>query len=235
MTHAHASAPSGISVPATLVREPELRSLLDDIVADPGVHVRWLNTLSFLEFMGTRKIARSMSRRPANRIALQHLAEEARHAYFFKRSIERIAPGVDPGYAWSELLAGLPAARYFNRLDLLVKRDLHEPPASLAPVARRNVAELCYLYVTTLIEERAGTIYPLYDACLAQRDVPLRLAGVIMEEEQHLSDMYGALRELDPGCESRLDRYRQAEGAYFARFFDCLRLSVSGAAYSTTR
>ncbi|MEQ9362649.1 MAG: hypothetical protein RIF32_00315 [Leptospirales bacterium] len=196
-----------------------LEQMLNRIVDRPALHARWLNTLAFLEFMGTRKIARSLNGRRAGRVALQHLAEEARHAYFFKRSIERIAPEADPGFALSELLAGFSAARYFHGLDSLVHRDLLDENPAVAP-------ELCYLYVTTLIEERAGWLYPAYDAVLEARRLPVRLTGVILEEEQHLADMYSAARRLDARCEERLAAYRVQEARGFAGFFTRLQAVV---------
>ncbi len=203
--------------------EAKLLDLLNRIADDRAVHARWLNTLSFLEFMGTRKIARSMHGRRADRLALKHLAEEARHAHFFKRSIERIAPELDPGFALPELLAGFSAARYFHGLDAMVNRELADENPAVAP-------ELCYLYVTTLIEERAGWIYPAYDAVLGERELPVRLGGVILEEEQHLADMYGALQRLDVRCEERMAAFRIEETRGFAGFFARLDAAVPGSA-----
>lgn len=227
------------------VAEEQLNRLLETIVVQPAQHVRWLNTLALLEFMGTRKIARSLAQRRADRTALQHLAEEARHAYFFKRSIERIQPDADPGFAASETLAGFSAARYFHRLDSFVSRDLTryfaqthpDSQSSSAVSTRANSAvqtELCYLYVTTLIEERAGWLYPAYDAVLAAREIPIRLGGVILEEEQHLADMYAVVRELDSDCEARLAGYRRFEAEAFANFFTRLNAAVEVASYSAS-
>ncbi|MCR9142152.1 MAG: hypothetical protein NXI24_07860 [bacterium] len=219
---AHPASHPANSAPATPIVSGDdraLNALLNRIVDEPEIHARWLNTLAFLEFMGTRKIARSLNGRRADRIALQHLAEEARHAYFFKRSIERVAPDADPGFALSELLAGFSAARYFHGLDALVHRDLADADPTVGP-------ELCYLYVTTLIEERAGWLYPAYDAVLEARNLPLRLTGVILEEEQHLADMYSAARRLDPQCEERLQGYRVQEAQGFAGFFTRLQAAV---------
>ena len=105
----------------------------------------------------------------------------------------------------------------------MVNRELAGEDPALAP-------ELCYLYVTTLIEERAGWIYPAYDAVLGERDLPVRLGGVILEEEQHLADMYGALQRLDPNCEERLAGYRVQETRGFAGFFASLDAAVPGSA-----
>lgn len=205
------------------IDDTRLNGLLKTIVDRPDLHVRWLNTLSFLEFMGTRKIARSLQGRRADRISLQHLAEEARHAYFFKRSIERILPDADPGFALNELLAGFSAARYFHSLDAFVRRDLAGENQSGAP-------ELCYLYVTTLIEERAGWIYPAYDEILSSQESPVRLTGIILEEEQHLADMYSAARRTDPRCEERLTEYRRHEALLFGVFFTRLNAAIEVAA-----
>ncbi len=36
-----------------------LEALVDRIVADPALHARWLNTFSYLEYVGFRKIVKS--------------------------------------------------------------------------------------------------------------------------------------------------------------------------------
>lgn len=207
---------------ATAFSSVDLQRFLNRVVVDANRHANWLNTLSFLEFMGTRKIARSLGERHANRLALQHLAEEARHAYFFKRSIERIAPERDPGFALSEMIAGYSAARYFHRLDAHVNADI----ANTEGVTKQQRAELCYLYVTTMIEERAGWMYSTYDAVLERIDSPVRLSGIIAEEEQHLADMFSAATRLDPNASARLQRYRAFEARSFAPFFAALLKSV---------
>lgn len=36
-----------------------LEDLVERIVADPALHARWLNTFSYLEYVGIRKIVKS--------------------------------------------------------------------------------------------------------------------------------------------------------------------------------
>ena len=36
-----------------------LEGLISQIVADPALHARWLNTFSYLEYVGFRKIVKS--------------------------------------------------------------------------------------------------------------------------------------------------------------------------------
>ncbi len=150
-------------------------SVLRGIIADPELHYRWLNTLSLLEFMGARKIARSAVGAP-DETYLRHFAEEARHAHFFKRMAERVKPA---GVSDCALCPGA-AARYFQTLDLAARGALQ--------LMRGRTDYRAYLLVTTLIEERAGQVYAQYEVLLREADSPVRLAGVIGEEERHLDD-----------------------------------------------
>jgi hypothetical protein len=99
--------------PATC--EPRLRAFLVRVCAVPALHCRFLNTLSLLEHIGARKI---MTTHAAGGAAgggelcgdtLRHIAEEARHAWFFKRQAEAAA-GHALSYDASSIMAG-PQAR----------------------------------------------------------------------------------------------------------------------------
>ena len=66
-------------------------------VERPREHARFLNTLSLMEHIGSRKIMVSQTCGPLGREVLKHLAEETRHAFFFKKAAEtlgRAAVGV---------------------------------------------------------------------------------------------------------------------------------------------
>jgi hypothetical protein len=39
--------------------QDRLESLIGAVVADPALHARWLNTFSYLEYVGFRKIVKS--------------------------------------------------------------------------------------------------------------------------------------------------------------------------------
>ncbi|MCB1314869.1 MAG: hypothetical protein KDK34_11600 [Leptospiraceae bacterium] len=205
---------------------------LADIVRSPVLHARWLRTLSMLEFMGTRKIARSMRPDALNEMRLAHLSEEARHAHFFQRMANRVASdfGMEDPDAFHvestqlssrDLLAGFAAARYFHALDAGVFKALRQ--ASLSP---ERVRLLCYLYVTALIEERAGVVYSKYEEQLRLNAAPFHLRGILAEEDRHLSEMYARITELDAGRQRRLYAFRMMEQYLFARFATAIQKTV---------
>ena len=167
---------------ATLQRNEQLTDLLNKIIDNRELHERWLATLSYLENCGARKISAFLPSGDVDLTLLKHAAEEARHAWFFKKQIGRIAPEIKANYA---LLGGLSGRRYLNALDVgacrAVKRVLgHEG---------RALKHRAYLLTTLAIEERAAVFYPFYNEMLKDKGIRISLSSVIKEEDQHLADI----------------------------------------------
>ena len=81
---------SEIEVSSADLVEP-VRRRLTWLVEHPREHARFLNTLSLMEHIGSRKIMASQTHGPLGRDVLKHLAEETRHAFFFKKAAESLA------------------------------------------------------------------------------------------------------------------------------------------------
>lgn len=181
--------------------------ILRSIVANPSLHGRWLNTLSFLEHVGSRKIFRAKLGAQMNEMLLRHAAEEARHALFFK-SMARRERGASDFHAES-LLCGWSANRYIQCLDAAVRdhlgpnRDYH-----------------CYLLTTYLIEIRAGSVYPLYQAILKEAQSSISLRSVILEEEGHLREMTEEME--NHSLVKDAQQLSRAEESLFTRFLEKL-------------
>ncbi len=158
--------------------EESVRGFLAAIVRDPPAHARFMNMLSMLEHMGSRKIMVSQMHGVLTEDTLKHLAEEARHAYFFKRQAERIAGKALDGFTEDNTMARVSALMYFGRLD--------------AGISAQVPAEDAYPWVSLVIELRACWLYGIYQEILDQSDVKLSLKSLIAEEDMHLADMYAA-------------------------------------------
>ncbi|MDH5656189.1 MAG: hypothetical protein OEZ34_09790 [Spirochaetia bacterium] len=186
-----------------------METILEKIIEKPDLHVRWLNTLSFLEHVGSRKILKTQSSDYTDPNTLRHAAEEARHAYFFKKVIDKIQPEL-PDYSRDNLLCGFSANRYFQSLDAMVHKKMKN---------QKDAARLCYLYVTTLVEERAGWLYPIYQKALEKMNSPVNISGIIQEEERHLEEMHNGLEDMDKNI---LDEFLREEERYFQRYYESL-------------
>jgi hypothetical protein len=184
--------------PASL--ESRVHALLAHIGVDDALGARFLNTLSLMEHVGSRKIMISQSRGGVlNAQTLQHLAEETRHAFFFKRAAEALA-GRPLGYEEGDLLAGAQARHYMARLD--------------ARIARGATGRNAYLFMSYIVEVRAVWFYNLYDRVLKAGGRPLKLTSLLAEEKSHLAEMRA---QLDQAAETQLAAFSAHENSLFAR------------------
>lgn len=207
--------------PKPNVSSEEIDSLITEIVSSPELHSRWLNTLSLLEHIGSRKIHTSQSGPLLSEMVLRHASEEARHAAYFKKLALKIKPSSTHSFEKDSLLCGFSAVSYFQKLDISVERSFGREN-----IPKHTKSFLCYLYVTKLIEERAGSVYEIYDQILDQRQLGISVKGIIKEEESHLSEMDSNLSALDPKFESRTLEFREKEEKLFQKYFQNLRKEV---------
>lgn len=151
-----------------------MTEFFQNLLANDRVHAAFLNSLSYLEYRGARKIARALSSADIDPEVLQHAYEESRHALYFKSLALKIGGADFRAYEDRTLLSAAAVKTYFHRLDHAVGR-----------IARLGAKDR-YLWTTWLVEERALEIYTLYDSLLAQAKPEIRLTSVLKDEAHHL-------------------------------------------------
>lgn len=156
--------------------EGRVRSFLTTIVEDKPRHALFLNMLAMLEHLGSRKIMISQMDKVMTQDTLQHLSEEARHAYFFKRNAERVAGRSLDGWSDENTMCRIPAAMYFGRLD--------------AGISKQVGADNAYGWVSLIIELRACWLYAIYQEVLEASSDHMSLKSLLAEEDKHLAEMF---------------------------------------------
>lgn len=199
-----------------------ISNLLDQIIQNPEFHIKWLNTLSFLEYSGSKKIHKTNFGQFFTIEILQHAQEEAFHSYFFKKCIFKINPNLKNNfnYDYKNLLAGYSAYKYFQLLDLKTYEYLSK-------YFIKNLYYICYLYVTLLIEERASFIYPIYEERLKANHSPISIKTVILQEKNHLEHVYQKIEEVDKNFKDHLSNLFNIE----INLFNSLLLSLENKVY----
>jgi hypothetical protein len=174
--------------------EKEISKVLTRIVSTTELHAKWLNTLSYLENCGARKIAACEHPTLVKEEMLKHAAEEFRHAHHLKRQIEKISSIEMTTYALPFLLGGLVSLHYLRALDMKASRYLKE-----AGHAGYNLKEAAYLLVTYAIECRASELYRIYDEVLRKAGSRVGVKSILLEEKEHLNEMIEGLQQLPLG------------------------------------
>lgn len=194
-------------------------ALLDRFCAEPRLHARFMNTLSLMEHIGSRKIMATQHGDDLDQPTLKHLAEETRHAFFFKRHAERAARR-SLSYGAPELVAPAAARMYFQRLEAAIARPLR------TGADRRAV----YLYTSMIVEFRAVWAYRLYQDALARAGLPVSLKSLVAEEVGHLADMAGRLDDMGAFTADRVTAYCTEERRLFERLVSALSAGSTAAA-----
>lgn len=191
----------------------DTRTMLDGILTDSNLHARFANTLSMLEHIGSRKIMVTQQARDIGQTTLKHIAEEARHAFFFKRRAEEIAKrALRP----AELVAPAAARMYFQRLETAIVRS---GPRFVH--ARTN-----YLLTSMVIEFRAVWFYEIYQAALTAAGSSMSLKSLLAEERSHLTEMAAGVDAAENVAVERIRGFCAAEQRLYANLIGEINRTV---------
>lgn len=200
----------------------QLSSILENIVNDNQLHSRWLNTLSYMENAGAKKISASEHKEEVTLLILKHAAEEHRHAYYLKKQLAKLDENMCRTYTNEELLVPDHTRFYLNTLDVQVCRYLKKH-FNLSGFELKFAA---YLFVTYAIEVRADELYPIYQQILTEKESKVTVKSIILEEEGHLEEMLNQLREFSPDWEKHAEAIIQIEQKMFADWMQSLEKVV---------
>jgi len=196
----------------------EIAHLFQQIVGNPEIHARFLNSLSFMENAGARKISACEHPTMVGIIQLKHAAEEHRHAYYLKKQILKLKVDLCPTYEFPYLLGGVATKNYLQKLDIQTSRfikktfDLHGAALQYA----------AYLFVTYAIEVRADALYPVYQDILTKNQQKVHVKSIILEEEGHLEEMIQQLQEFNSDWKKYADHILAMEEQLFHQWIAAL-------------
>ncbi|MDP9959715.1 hypothetical protein [Chryseobacterium lathyri] len=206
----------------------EFQQLLERIVQDSITHAKWLNTLSFMENAGARKISKCEHPVSVTLIQLKHAAEEHRHAYYLKKQIGKIDPELCTTYEADELLAPIATRQYLHSLDVKACRYLQ----TAFNLNKEELKYAAYLFVTYAIEVRADELYPVYQDILTKESSKIMVKSIILEEEGHLEEMINQLNEFSAEWKLHAEKILTIEKELYDLWINAIAEEVSQLDYA---
>ncbi|MBK1896596.1 hypothetical protein [Chryseobacterium paridis] len=201
----------------------EFYNLLESIVKNNETHAKWLNTLSFMENAGARKISSCEHPTQVSQIQLKHAAEEHRHAYYLKKQIGKLNPDICKTYEKEELLASLATKQYLHSLDIKACKYLQ----MAFTLNKEELKYAAYLFVTYAIEVRADELYPVYQDILTKESSKIMVKSIILEEEGHLEEMINQLNEFSEDWQFHADEILKIEHALHDQWITSISQEVA--------
>ncbi|MBV8327326.1 hypothetical protein [Chryseobacterium sp.] len=207
----------------------EFQQLLKRIVQKGSTHAKWLNTLSFMENAGARKISKCEHPVLVTQIQLKHAAEEHRHAYYLKKQIGKINPDFCKTYENTELLAPVATRQYLHSLDIRACKYLQ----TVFTLNREDLKYAAYLFVTYAIEVRADELYPVYQDILTEESSKIMVKSIILEEEGHLEEMINQLNEFSSDWKQHADYILMIERELHENWINAIRVEITEPDYAS--
>ncbi|MBC7794996.1 MAG: hypothetical protein H7Z43_14925 [Clostridia bacterium] len=170
-------------------------------------HARLLNTFSYLEYLGFRKIVKTQNTAAMNLRTLSHALEEGRHARLLKKMAVATGGIEFDRYDGTSVFAIADAKAYLDGLEQACRNECSD-------------TELIYLYVTWLIELRAIDVYTAFAA--ASPGDQRAVHGLLSEEDGHLADVALQLER----CDSQTRERRARLAAIEARLYTSLVTAI---------
>jgi hypothetical protein len=201
----------------------QIKPILEHIVSDNMLHAKWLNTLSFMENAGAKKISASEHKESVHLIILKHAAEEHRHAYYLKKQIDKLGPNLFQTYTNEELLTPDHTKYYLNALDIAACRYLKKEFG----LTSYDLKFAAYLFVTYVIEVRADELYPIYQEVLTNARSRVNVKSIIVEEVGHLEEMIKQLEEFSADWERHAAEIIRIEQQMFADWMGNLSRQIA--------
>lgn len=182
-----------------------LVDILPKIIAQPVLHAQFLYHLAHLEYVGSRKIAKALPAVSMSANHLEHLQEEAGHAFLLRRE--------------AEALGHPQAVDRTKEVEAYLQSVDHGIADVLDQHFKTYKAFETYLVVSLIIEERAMEFYPLYHRLLPDGSVKTAVHGIMKDEVGHLEDMRAACQRIFTNAPQVLNTCRAVEKRAYAENF----------------
>jgi len=163
-------------------------AFLDEVTSSDSKHYLWLRALSYLEYIGYRKMVKALGYENVNKGVFHHLTDEIQHSFMLGELAEKNYGILPDAPAFTDRYRQI-AESYFQAID----QHIHN--MVVAAVGKED-SYLCYILVSWVIEKRAMAVYPPYFNRLQEAPSKYIIQKILRDESEHLSYLEGKMATL---------------------------------------
>jgi len=197
-----------------------IQPFLEDVFASPGRQFHWLKSLSYLEFIGYRKMVKAVPYAEVNHGVYHHLSDEIQHSFMLKELAEKISEGRTLSPEALESITRI-AEDYFQTIDEKTDRTVRES------LGIEN-SYLCYLGVSYLVEKRAMKVYPSYFSKAASSSLKHVIQKIIKDESEHLTYLESYINRFPAAGFLKDNQLFEVEEECFGRYLEAMKKHFDG-------
>jgi hypothetical protein len=152
--------------------EQEWKTFLDEVLASEERHYLWLRSLSYLEYIGYRKMVKALGYDKVNRGVYRHLTDEIQHSFMLRELAEKNFGRCSKEDSFDRKYQEI-AEHYFQKIDA----EIHGRFAASLP----KKTLLCYLLTSYIVENARCKSTPTISIAPA-RPVQIHRPKIIKDE-----------------------------------------------------
>ena len=185
------------------------QSFLDEVTGSESKHYLWLRSLSYLEYIGYRKMVKALDYDNVNRGVFHHLTDEIQHSFMLRELAEKNFGRQRPE-SFTEEYQDI-AEEYFQKIDAEINRWVLLAAGAENPL-------YCYLLTSYIIEKRAMQVYPHYYNRLSEAPSKFIIQKIIKDESEHLSYLEGRMGLIPGFNDAQAEPLLDFETARFSEY-----------------
>ena len=198
------------------------QDFLEEVTTSGSKHYLWLRSLSYLEYIGYRKMVKALGYDHVNKGVFHHLTDEIQHSFMLRELAEkgyRHGTSLSFGSEYLEI-----AEDYFQKID----GEIHD---WVERFCGKENPFLCYLLTSYIIEKRAMKVYPQYYNRLSEIPSKAIIQKIIKDEGEHLSYLETQMSLLPGWNEEKSQSLQSMEDdcfeAYLKKMQDCFQRALA--------
>ncbi len=197
---------------------------LEEVLGHRTKHYGWLLSLSYLEYIGYRKMIKSLGYEHLNKGSFHHLSDEIQHSFMLRELAQKsFHQEWQSGFSLDSIHQ--ISEEYFQNLD-------HEVHHKVLAVDPQENPVLCYMLTSYVIEKRAMKVYPAYLAKSSEAPVKYTLQKIIRDESEHLTYLEGKISLVPSFSSKDLEDLLEAEEKLFQQYLAKMAMQLDQMAQS---
>jgi len=165
-------------------------AFIEEVVGQEHTHFFWLRALSYLEYIGYRKMVKALPFDAVSTSEVHHLGDEIQHSLMLKQMARKVFGHLNLAEPIRAKICGI-SEEYFQSLDSSINDYLQKLSGYYDPYRT-------YAYVSYVIELRAMQTYPAYLQCLGASPIKIIVQKIIQDESDHLHHVKKLIGSFEP-------------------------------------
>ncbi len=193
----------------------EWSHFLEKVLASDLNHYLWLRSISYLEYIGYRKMVKAVPYQEVEQGVFRHLSDEIQHSFMLKEMAQKTFEQIQVSQSTLDELVEI-SEEYFQGIDQMANEWVSR-------VLGKEDRLSCYVWVSYMIEKRAMQVYSSYLSRIVHTPLKTMIQKIIRDESEHLNYLENQIPQLPEALSPEHSPLLESEKPFFDQFLNRMK------------